>query len=127
MKRILIVEDDPIIGRIYRACLEKAGHQVEIATDGQSCLDQVLKFKPDGLLLDLMLPRINGLELLKRMRAAPAFQHLPIIVCTNACVPELLQGARQAGATAVFDKSSLTHHELAEAFGCGNSPRSKTR
>src|SRR2546423_11445820 len=99
MKRIMIVEDDPIIGRIYRTCLEKAGHTVEIATDGQTCLDRVLKFKPDGLVLDLMLPKVNGIELLKRMRAAPALQNVPIIVCTNACVPEMLQGSRQAGAT----------------------------
>ena len=62
MKKILIIEDDPIVGHIYQTRLEKEGYEVDIAHDGQSGFYRIHEFKPDAVLLDLMLPKMNGVE-----------------------------------------------------------------
>src|SRR5436190_9929079 len=116
MKRILIIEDDPVSAHIYRTRLTREGYEVEVATDGQTGFDRLLEFRPDGLLLDLMLPKTNGIELLKKIRELDCFQDLPVIAFTNAFVPSMIDKAREAGATRIFDKFTMTHLMLAEAF-----------
>ena|SRR5436190_1688999 len=116
MKKILIIEDDPVAGYIYRNRLEKEGYQVEVAVDGQSGFDRLVEFRPDGLLLDLMLPKTSGIDLLKAIRNLDSFQNLPVIAYTNAFVPNMIEEAREAGATKVFDKLTMTPLMLADAF-----------
>ena len=116
MKKILIIEDDPISGHIYRTRLTKEGYAVEVATDGQSGFNRLLELRPDGLLLDLMLPKTSGIELLRKIRAIEGFKNLPVITFTNAFVPSMIDEAREAGATRIFDKFTMTPLMLAEAF-----------
>src|SRR5258708_3125534 len=116
MKKILIIEDDPVAGHIYRTRLTKEGYAVEVATDGQSGFDRLLELRPDGLLLDLMLPKTSGIELLRKIRAIEGFQNLPVITFTNAFIPSMIDEAREAGASRVFDKFIMTPVVLAEAF-----------
>src|SRR4051794_2918794 len=116
MKKILIIEDDPITGKIYRTLMEKEGCEVEVASDGQSGFERLQEFRPDGLLLDLMLPKTNGIVLLQNIRAMDTFKDLPIVAFTNAFVPELVGTALKAGANKVYDKSSVTRLMLMEAF-----------
>jgi len=115
MKTIMVVEDDQITARVYRNCLEAAGYKVQVV-DGQSCLDQIAEVNPDGLLVDLMMPRISGFDVLRRVRGLPQFQTLPVIVYTNAFIPKMVQDAKAAGATRVLDKSTLTPVTLVDAF-----------
>lgn len=115
-KRILIIEDDPIVGHIYRSRLEKEGYTVELATDGQSGFYALYNAAPDGLLLDLMLPKMNGIEVLKKIRAQADFRNLPVIVFTNAYVPTMVQEAYSSGASAVFDKATLTPRQITDAL-----------
>lgn len=65
MKKILIIDDDPIVAGVYRGKFQVEGFLVEIATDGQTGLDLILKSHPDVVLLDLMLPKLSGVEVLK--------------------------------------------------------------
>jgi CheY-like chemotaxis protein len=116
MKKILIIEDDPITTKIYRALLEKEGYQVETAADGQSGFERLIEVRPDGLLLDLMLPKTSGNDLLQKIRGLDYFRDLPIIAFTNAFVLQMVQDALRAGATKVYDKSSMTRLMLIEAF-----------
>lgn len=116
MKKILIIEDDPITANLYRTRLEKEGYEVGIAGDAERGFDRLVEWEPDGLLLDLMLPRTSGVELLKTIRGSESFQDLPVVVFTNAYVPNLVEDAVKAGATRVLDKSVLTPSMLAEAF-----------
>lgn len=104
-KRILIVEDDLICARLYRTRLEKEGYAVEVAEEGQKGFFSIIESKPDGVLLDLMLPQINGLEILRKTRAQVAFQHTPIVVFSNAYMNGMLADAFAAGATRVLNKS----------------------
>src|SRR5436190_9709254 len=116
MKRILIIEDDPLTARIYSSCLDKAGYDVQVITDGQSAFNRIAELKPDGILMDLMLPHVNGVELLKKIRAVDSFQKLPVIAFTNAFVPTMIQQLQAAGANQVFDKISLTPSVLLASF-----------
>ena len=116
MKKLLIVEDDPIVAHIYRTRLEKESYEVEIAPDGQSGFYRIHEFHPDVVLLDLMLPKMNGIEILKKIRAQPQFLKVPIIVFTNAYVPNMINESFQAGATQVFNKATLTPRQIIEAI-----------
>jgi DNA-binding response OmpR family regulator len=116
MKKILIIEDDPIVAHIYQTRLEKEGYEVEIAPDGQSGFYRVHEFRPDAVLLDLMLPKMNGVEILKKIRAQSQFGQTPVIVFTNAYVPNMIHESFQAGATQVFNKATLTPRQIIDAI-----------
>src|SRR6185369_11000932 len=116
MKKILIIEDDPIVAHIYRSRLEKEGFQVEVAPDGQTGYYRIYDQRPDALLLDLMLPKMNGVDLLKKIRAVREFQKLPIIVFTNAYIANMIHEAFSAGASAVYNKSSITPRQIIDAI-----------
>jgi CheY-like chemotaxis protein len=106
MKRILLVEDDPIVGMAYRRFLEAHGFTVVVATDGAAGIEQLADFKPNAVILDLMLPIVAGLDVLRVIRGQEASSSLPVLVLTNACVPLLVEQARAAGANRVFDKTN---------------------
>jgi chemosensory pili system protein ChpA (sensor histidine kinase/response regulator) len=114
MKKILLIEDDPVVGMVYQRGLTKHGFTVDLATDGAKGLERLSAFQPDAIVLDLMMPKIGGVEFLKRLRAQEAFRDLPVIVLTNACVPAFIEQATQAGANQVMDKSRATPVAIAE-------------
>jgi DNA-binding response OmpR family regulator len=82
MKRVLIVEDDRDIVELVRYNLEKEGFQVLAAGDGTAGLAQLRKSPPDLLVLDLMLPKLSGLEICKEIRRNPSLNRLPILMLT---------------------------------------------
>lgn len=112
MKKILIIEDDPIVGKIYQNHLGKNGFEVHLSRDGQQGFFQICESKPDAVLLDLMLPRMSGLEVLKKIRAVREFEEVPIFVFTNAYVTTMIRDATAAGATSVFNKASATPYQV---------------
>ena len=116
MKKVLIIEDDPIVAHVYRSRLEKEGYQVEVSVDGQAGYYQVHELRPDAILLDLMLPKMNGLEILKKIRAQTQFQNIPVIVFTNAYVSNMIQESFTSGATAVYNKATLTPRQVVDAL-----------
>lgn len=79
-KRILVVEDEPSIAKLVQFNLEKEGFQVEVATDGQAGVESALEAPPDLMVLDLMLPHLDGLEVCKRVRQEKG--HIPILMLT---------------------------------------------
>jgi phosphate regulon transcriptional regulator PhoB len=81
-KRILVIEDDRDIVELVRYNLEKDGYQVFTATDGAIGMAQVKKSPPDLLVLDLMLPKLSGLEICKEIRRDAALNRLPILILT---------------------------------------------
>jgi DNA-binding response OmpR family regulator len=116
MKKLLIIEDDPIVAHIYKTRLEKENYQIEVAPDGQSGFYRIYEYAPDAVLLDLMLPKMNGIDILKKIRAQAQFNKTPILVFTNAYVPNMIQEAFQAGATLVFNKATLTPRQILDAL-----------
>ena len=106
-KKVLIVEDDPVMSFVCQRLLNKHGYETEIAIDGGKGLERLTEFRPDAVLLDLMMPKVNGTDFLKGMRSQELFRDLPVIVLTNAAVPMLIEQASNAGATCVLDKSKF--------------------
>jgi DNA-binding response OmpR family regulator/HPt (histidine-containing phosphotransfer) domain-containing protein len=115
MSKVLIIEDDPIVARAYQRRLAKEGYQVDICPDGQSGFYRIHELNPEAILLDLMLPKMHGVEILRKIRAQRQFQKTPVIVLTNAYVPNLIHEAFQAGANQVFNKATLTPRQIVDA------------
>lgn len=82
MTKILVVDDEEPIQELLRFNLEKEGYLVRVAKDGQEALKQVASDLPDLLVLDLMLPGMDGLEVCRKLRSNPKFQQIPIIMLT---------------------------------------------
>jgi len=116
MKTVLIIEDDPIILHIYKDQIKKAGFAVEIAVNGEDGLRAVQQIDPDFILLDLMLPKVDGVEFLKRIRGQKEFEKTPIFVFTNVYLSDLAKDAAKAGATQVFDKSVAVPQDIIRAI-----------
>ena len=114
MKKILIVEDDQIVANIYRNKFSVEGYQVEIALDGLAGLEMVRTFRPDAVILDLMLPKMTGVEVMKKIRAEPDFQRLPVIVFSNTYLTNMVQEAWKAGATKCLSKANCTPKQVIE-------------
>ena len=114
--KLLIIEDDPVLANIYRSRFDKAGYEVEIAADGQAGFFRLYEKPFDALLLDLMLPQISGLEILRKIRAQKSFGNLPVIVFTNVYVGNLAREALEAGANYVVFKSNTTPQQVIELF-----------
>ncbi len=115
MKKILIVEDDQLVANIYGNKFAREGFQVKIAPDGQTGLDLVHSFHPDVVILDLMLPKMTGVELTRRIRAEPKHEQLPVIVFSNAYLTSMMQQAWKAGATKCLSKADCIPKQVVEA------------
>ena len=127
MKKVLIIEDDQVVANIYRNKLVIEGFRVEIALDGEAGLNLLQSFQPDVLLLDLMLPKISGVELMKQIRATEPFQKLPIIVFSSTYLTNIIQDAWKAGATKCLSKAACTPKQVIDVVrnavaGPGNAP-----
>src|SRR5215471_21972 len=114
MKKILIIEDDQIVANIYRNKFAVEGYQVEIALDGQVGFEMVRSFKPDAVVLDLMLPKMTGVELMKKIRSEPDFEQLPVVVFSNTYLTNMVQEAWKAGATKCLSKANCTPKQVLE-------------
>src|SRR5664280_2015192 len=112
MKTILFVEDDAVIVQAYRMGLERAGFRVEVAEDGLAAMKILLLLKPNLVLLDLMMPKLNGVDVLKYIRSTPALKATPVIILSNAHMTTLAQAAAEFGAERALLKSSCTPSQL---------------
>jgi CheY-like chemotaxis protein len=113
MKKILLIEDDQLIANIYSNKLTTgADFKVHIARDGESGLQTIEKFQPDVIILDLMLPKMSGIDVLKTIRARADAKHIPVVVFSNTYLSNLVQEAWKAGATKCLSKSSCTPKQL---------------
>jgi DNA-binding response OmpR family regulator len=123
MKKILIIEDDKIVANIYGNKFKAEGFQVEFAADGLAGLEMVSKTEPDLVMLDLMLPKLSGVEIIKGIRAQEQFKTLPIVVFSNSYLSNLVQEAWKAGANKCLSKAESTPRTLLEVIkGIFNGP-----
>lgn len=104
MTRILLVDDDAIVRKIYGGGLARAGFQVDTAEDGLAAVKYLQAGKPDLVVLDLMMPKLSGVEVLKFIRSKPSLVDLPLIVLSNAYMTDL---AAAAAATHQVQKALL--------------------
>ena len=96
--KILIVDDEPFNLDLLEQELEEAGYQVERATDGAEALEKLPSFMPDVMLLDYMMPKMNGLEVLARLRQDARYKTIPVILLTAKVQYEDVLGGYKLGA-----------------------------
>src|SRR5689334_15291757 len=116
MKKILIVEDDQLVATAYRKRFKDAGWEVDWAPDGVEGIKAVGTSKPDVVLLDLLMPRLDGIEVLKYIRAHPELKHLPVVVFSNSYMTNLIENAWRAGADQCLMKASTTPQSLFDSI-----------
>jgi DNA-binding response OmpR family regulator len=112
MKKVLIIEDDQIVSNVYRNKLAVEGYRAETAPDGETGLKTMRTFKPDTIILDLMLPKMSGIEVIKQIRSEEEFAKIPIIVFSNTYLTNMIQEAWKAGATKCISKSNCSPKEV---------------
>ncbi len=124
MRKILIVEDELIVRSIYRRKFEMSGYQVETAEEGSIALKMLPVFRPDVIQVDIMLPGIDGVEVIRQIRAWPDFRGVPILVLSSFYRPDLAKEAWKAGATKCVSKMDCTPNlalELVEQMLSGEN------
>ena len=114
MRRILIIEDDAIIARVYGSKYSSAGFETSVAADGEVGLELLKTFKPDLVHLDLGVPKVNGAEIIRRIRSQAETKTLPIIILTNTYQNRLVKTAMEAGATECVSKATCTPKMMME-------------
>jgi len=116
MKTIFLAEDDAVVVKVYGAKFEREGFRVEVAEDGLVAMKKLLQVKPDIVVLDLMMPKLNGVDVLKYIRSTPELKTIPVIILSNAHMTALAQEAAAVGAEKALLKSSCTPGILLEAI-----------
>lgn len=112
--KALIIEDEQFIRDIYKRQLEKAGITVDGFSNGAEGLQAISQNKYDIILLDIMLPDINGLEILKQVKQNPDTKNIPIIMLTNLGQDEIIKEGFSLGAQGYFIKASYTPDQIVE-------------
>src|SRR5678816_2950102 len=84
--RVLVVDDEPDLVRILQFGLKAAGYEVESASDGQEGLKKAREMKPDIILLDLMLPKLDGYKVCRLLKFDERYKHIPIIILSARCL-----------------------------------------
>ena len=111
-KKILIVEDDSFLSEMYVAKLESADFEVIIATNGEEGLDKMKLNKPDLVLLDLLMPKKDGFEVLKEKFIDSEIKEIPVIVLTNLSQKEQIKKCYELGAKDFLIKAYFVPTEV---------------
>ena len=115
MARILVVEDDADAREILDRILSAAGHKVESAPNGREALTALLTHTPDLVVLDLLMPEMNGVGLLQVLRSYLRLQSLPVVVITGLPGSPMIEDARRLNVHAILVKGVATHVEIVKA------------
>lgn len=105
MNKILIIEDERVLAKALRDILERSGFEVDVASDGEEGVAKVAASRPDLILLDLILPRLHGFEVLKRIKENPDTKATPVIILSNLDQGADIDQARQLGAADFLTKA----------------------
>ena len=104
MPRVLVVDDDPQVLKLLRVNFELEGYDVGFASNGEEALDAIASQRPDVLVCDVMMPGIDGLEVVRRLRADPKTASLPVVVVSAKAQQADLADGEVAGADAYVTK-----------------------
>jgi CheY-like chemotaxis protein len=114
MAKLLITEDDPLMSRMYQKIFTFEGFEVVMAADGQEGLDKAREVNPTLILLDVMMPKLNGLQVLEKLKADPATKAIPVIMLTNLAGQQDAENALSKGAIKYIVKSEYDPKQVAD-------------
>ena len=104
MSRVLVIDDESVVGVILRLAFEAKGHETVLADGGRSGIDKARADHPDAIVLDLMMPEVNGYDVLEVLRDDPFVEDVPIIVLTAVTLSRERERCLSEGAAAVITK-----------------------
>lgn len=113
-KTVLLVEDDEMLNAMYKAKFEKEGYTVLSAFNGSEGLKMAESSTPDIVLLDIIMPKMDGFVCLKKIKRNPALSKLPVILLTNLGQEEDIKKGKELGATDYFIKANHTPQEVVD-------------
>ncbi len=114
MVKLLIIEDDPLISRMYNRLFTLEGYQVEIANNGQEGFVKAKTISPSLILLDVMMPTMNGLQTLEALKSDPQTKMIPVIMLSNLTGEQDAEDALNKGAVKYIIKSAYEPEDIAK-------------
>ena len=114
MPKVLIVEDDRYISKMYEFKLQLDGMEVQVAENGRIGVEKVKEFKPDIMLLDILMPELDGFEVLKIIKGDPETKDIPVLILSNLGQEDHIQKGMQLGAVGYIVKSQYTPAKVVE-------------
>lgn len=114
MKTILFIEDEPTLQKRIEQALTREGYQIKNALDGEAGLRLAKSLKPELILLDIILPKKNGFEVLEELKKDPETAHIPVIILTNLESSIDVEKAIELGATTYLIKANYELGEIVE-------------
>lgn len=113
MAKLLLIDDDPLLLRMYQTKFQADGMEVETASDGIDGLAKISSFQPDLVLLDVMMPKMNGLDVLKKIKENEQTKKIPVVMLTNVSSSDTdEQSGLALGAVAYLVKAHYTPKEV---------------
>jgi len=112
MKKILLVEDDAFVSDIYQTKLAHEGFEVIVSRNGLEAVKKLEELVPDLILLDIIMPYMDGIEVLKKIKSNEALKEIPVILLTNLSEKEKIDEALGIGANDYLIKSHFTPSEV---------------
>lgn len=112
-KRILLIDDDPVVISLYTALFQHSGYEVDSAADGEMGLASLARRRPDAVLLDLSMPKLNGIDWLCVVRSDERFAKLPIVILTASDTQ--MPAAKHSDALFVLTKKGTTPDAVVES------------
>lgn len=114
MAKIVFIEDEPALQKSLGDFLRSRGHEVYSALNGEEGLAMIRSYRPELALIDIILPRMNGIEVLRAMRSDPATKDIAAVMLTNSESNDAVEEAVALGARAYLIKTSYTLEEVSE-------------
>ncbi len=112
---LLVAEDDQFYANLYRTKLEKEGFGVLVASNGTETLDLLRKNSPNLIILDLVMPEMDGFEVLKKLKEEKDLRDVPVIILSNLGQPEDIERAKALGVFKYIIKSNVSIHQMVES------------
>jgi DNA-binding response OmpR family regulator len=113
MAKVLLIEDDPLISRMYLKVFGFEGFDIQLAENGQLGLDKLKEFHADILLVDVMMPVMNGVEMLAELKLDPATRDIPVIMLTNLADTRTAEATLKQGALKYIVKGDYNPLDIA--------------
>ncbi len=108
MKKILLIEDDPFLSEMYIDKFVQSGFQIKVATDGKEGINKVKSSRPDLILLDVVLPKMDGFEILRELKKDSKLEKIPVILLTNLGQKNEIEKGMSLGAEEYIIKAHFT-------------------
>ncbi len=112
MAKVLIVEDDVFMARMYLKIFSHENYEVTVASNGEDGLMKARENKPDVILLDIMMPKMNGFQVLETIKSDPKLANTPVIMLTNLAGDQDIEEARKIGAADYIVKSNYSPSQI---------------